>query len=361
MKHNKRLRKAVTILLAAITAVMTLGAQAGAIVYKMDPYDMGLIQSDRRLWQLRFYIDDGLTLYDYGIDVEKIASVGFNVSACDENGKVINDYENNYGGYIFTSCNGGELTREETRARNWVSYFWNGMGGSYVTEGEEITDTITAPVTDNGDGTWTIKADINDGTGFSSLGTICQFGIGCSYMSVYIRVNTATLYDASGKIMLQFDGSGKPLVGSRITAEAVATTEAVTATEATTTEITTTEAATTTEETATTEVTTTEATTTTEDTTSEETTEAEETTVETETVTSEATETTTTVEAAEAAATTVSESKADTSADTTAAVSSTYSADFNSRNTSLYIIAAIVILIIVGVVAFVIFNKFVHK
>ena len=214
-----KLRKALTGVVASAVAVASMSVAASATLYIPESGIDAGTSIGTGMWLVQVFNEgneaENKPATDYGIDVESITKIQFDVTPHDYDAATFDTaLDGGYGGGIVMSCNGGTLG--DDMSRNWNSLQFWGIGDSTSTDQAGILE-------DNGDGTWTIAWDVPEEYRFVTGAGCCQIAFqewGNSFVD--LEILGLTCYDAAGNTVIAFDGLGNKLGGA---AEAVDTTD----------------------------------------------------------------------------------------------------------------------------------------
>ncbi len=199
---------------AAAGAVMaTLAVSASANLTVVENPDPGL-SSGTSSWLVQLYNvgspEEGKPATDYGIDYAAVAKVSVTYTVAEP------DYwEGETGGSVIFSCNGGDIVNpsDDYNKYNWPNHeFWG------VIDEELELDTQSEAgkpynTTKVGDYTYNLTIDVDNplANGIGSIGCM-QAGLQeWSGGMTDLTVTGFEALDASGNVLLSFDGNGKLL------------------------------------------------------------------------------------------------------------------------------------------------------
>ena len=206
-----KLRKVLTGALASAVAVASMSVAASATLYVPDSGIAAGTSIGTGMWLVQVFNvgneAENKPATDYGIDVESITKIEFKVTPHDyDEATFDSSLDGGYGGGIVMSCNGGDLG--DDMSRNWNSLQFWGVGDSQ--------DTAQAGVLEEeGNGVWSIAWDVPEEYRFVTGAGCCQIAFqewGNSFID--LEVLSLACYDASGNVVISFDGLGNVTSGA---------------------------------------------------------------------------------------------------------------------------------------------------
>lgn len=199
---------------AAAGAVMaTMAVSASATLTLADNPDPGL-SSATGSWLVQLYNvgnpDENKPATDYGIDYAAVAQVSVTFTVAEP------DYwEGEVGGSVIFSCNGGDIVNpsDEWNKYNWPSHeFWGVLDEDLEidTQSESGKPYNSTKV---GDYTYSVTIPVDNPlvNGISTIGCMQAGMQDWSSGMTDITVTGFEAMDASGNVLLSFDGNGKLL------------------------------------------------------------------------------------------------------------------------------------------------------
>ena len=206
-----KLRKVLTGALASAVAVASMSVAASATLYVPDSGIAAGTSIGTGMWLVQVFNvgneAENKPATDYGIDVESITKIEFKVTPHDyDEATFDSSLDGGYGGGIVMSCNGGDLGDDQSR--NWNSLQFWGIGEQTATDQPGILE-------EEGNGVWSIAWDVPEEYRFVTGAGCCQIAFqewGNSFVD--LEVLSLACYDASGNVVISFDGLGNVTSGA---------------------------------------------------------------------------------------------------------------------------------------------------
>ena len=205
-----KLRKVLTGALASAVAVASMSVAASATLYVPEGVASGT-SIGTGMWLVQVFNvgneAENKPATDYGIDVESITKIEFKVTPHEyDEATFDSSLDGGYGGGIVMSCNGGVLEGDDSR--NWNSLQFWGIGEQTATDQAGILE-------EEGNGVWSIAWDVPEEYRFVTGAGCCQIAFqewGNSFVD--LEILELNCYDASGNVVIAFDGLGNVKSGS---------------------------------------------------------------------------------------------------------------------------------------------------
>ncbi|MBQ8841232.1 MAG: LPXTG cell wall anchor domain-containing protein [Ruminiclostridium sp.] len=213
-----KLNKLFASIAASAVAASALAASAGATIAFPAEHDAGL-SGGTGSWLVQVFNvgseEEGKPATDYGIDVEAIATIKVQFTTDDPDW-----FEGSFGGSVITSCNGGTMTDEEVAIHNWPSNEYWGVIDEELGIATQAADKKCL-ATKIGDYTYEIVCNLTEETKFLSTAGCVQIGVqewGADMSQMVVL--QVICEDASGNVLISFDGQGYATVGGGAAAPA---------------------------------------------------------------------------------------------------------------------------------------------
>ena len=201
-----KLRKLLTALTAGAVAASAMAASASATLTVVDNAPSH-ISSASSMWMAKIYVPS--ENIDFGVDPTAIKTVKFQIAAAEPD-----FFEGMFGGGVIMSCGPASLCPED---HNWASSgFWGCVDEELGLETQDATANILAETL--GDYTYQLTLNVDDSNCFYSIDSpdayyqiaLQEWGQDMSD----IAVKGLQCYDASGNLVIAFDGEGNATTGT---------------------------------------------------------------------------------------------------------------------------------------------------
>lgn len=197
MKFNK----VMTAVGAAAAAALTVSFAAGASVAPVENPAAGL-EAGSGSWKVLLRSE----AVDQGVKVEDVAKFTLRFTTDDPE-----FFEGQFGGSLFMTCGPASDTPED---HNWVQSNWWGVVDEALEINTQNPDEAIL-TTKVGDYTYELSIDVNETNCLYANSTYAGAGLQewGSDMSQLVVLG-ATFYDASGNVLIAYDGSGNVVSGN---------------------------------------------------------------------------------------------------------------------------------------------------